>query len=98
MGAREEPDHRGRHPSEAPRQAQRSRREVEQCFENKCGTFLPDTREDHQTDPPTLWFIAPTNPGRLLKVIFVFRDGNIYVKSAYEPEPAAITIYERKGK
>lgn len=75
-----------------------SRREVEQCFENLCGVFLEDTREDHRTDPPTQWFVAPTNRGRLLKVIFILRDGNVFLKSAYEPEPEAIEIYERHAK
>jgi len=73
-------------------------REVEQCFDNKCGAFLIDDREEHQTDPPTLWFIAPTNKNRLLKVIFVFVDGNIHLKSAYEPGPEVIEIYDEIGK
>lgn len=72
--------------------------EVDQCFRNKIGTYLSDDREDHQTDPPTLWFVAPTNCERLLKVAFVFRDGNIYIKSAYEPSEAVIEIYDRLGR
>ena len=75
-----------------------TRREVEQCFENKIGNYLEDDREEHRTDPPTLWFVAPTNCNRLLKVIFVFLDGNIYIKSAYEPSPQVVDIYERHGK
>lgn len=75
-----------------------SRREVEQCFENKCGMYLIDERADHQTDPPSLWFLAPTNEGRLLKVVFMFLDGNIHIKSAFEPEQDAITLYDEKGK
>jgi uncharacterized DUF497 family protein len=73
-------------------------REVEQCFENLCGTYLEDTREDHQTDPPTLWFVAPTNQDRLLKVAFIFLDGNVHIKSAFEADAQAQTIYERHGK
>lgn len=75
-----------------------TRREVEQCFENRVGTFLEDTREDHQSDPPTLWFVAPTNCDRLLKVVFMFADGNVRIKTAYEAEPEAIRIYEKLGK
>lgn len=75
-----------------------SRREVEQCFENLCGEFLEDSREDHRTDPPTLWFIGPTNRGRLLKVVFLFRDGNAHIKTAFEPEQKAIDIYDRHAK
>lgn len=74
------------------------RREVEQCFENKVGQYLEDDREDHRTDPATLWFIAPTNTGRLLKVVFIFIDGTIHLKSAFEPFESEIKIYEEFGK
>lgn len=73
------------------------RREVEQCFQNVCGAYLTDDREEHRSDPPTLWFIAPTNRGRKLKVAFVFRDGKIYLRTAYEPEPEAQRIYDAKA-
>lgn len=72
--------------------------EVEQCFKNLIGTFLQDTREDHQTDPPTLWFIAPTNTNRLLKVVFIFKDGNVHIKSAFEPNKNEISIYDQHGR
>jgi uncharacterized DUF497 family protein len=72
--------------------------EVEQCFDNKCGVNLIDDRENHRTDPPSLWFIAETNRGRLLKIIYVYRDGNIYLKSAYEPNEDEIRIYGKEGK
>lgn len=74
-------------------------REVEQCFENKCGLYLIDDREAHRTAPPTLWFIAPTNKGRVLKVIFIINaSGSIYLKSAYEPEPESVEIYDELGR
>jgi hypothetical protein len=75
-----------------------TRREIEQCFENRVGSYLEDDREEHRTDPPTLWFVAPTNCDRLLKVIFVFLDGNIYIKSAYEPSQQVVDLYDKKGK
>lgn len=75
-----------------------SQREVEQCFENKCGTYLIDDREDHRSDPPTLWFISETNRGRKLKVVFIFIDGNVHLRTAFEPHPEAIDIYDRFGK
>lgn len=75
-----------------------SRREIEQCFDNVCGKYLEDTREDHKTDPATLWFVAPTNHDRLLKIIFIYADGNVHIKSAYEPSRAVIDIYEKFGK
>ncbi len=73
-------------------------REVEQCFENKCGLFLEDDREDHKSDPPTLWFIAPTSRGRPLKIIFIYRDGQIHLRSAYEADEAAQGLYDRKAR
>ena len=75
-----------------------TRREVEQCFENKCGLFLEDDREDHKSDPPTLWFIAPTSQGRLLKIIFIYRDGQLHLRSAYEADLAAQGLYDRKAR
>lgn len=75
-----------------------SLREVEQCFENQCGLYLEDDREDHQTDPASLWFVAPTNQGRMLKVIFMFLEGSIHIKSAFEGDLAAQAIYDRHGK
>ncbi len=74
------------------------REEIEQCFDNRCGFNLVDDREEHRTDPPTLWFIAQTRTGRLLKIIFIHKDGNIHVKSAYEPNEVEIAIYETEGK
>lgn len=67
--------------------------EVHECFFNRDGPYLEDTEEDHLTDPPTEWFIAPTDRGRYLKVIFVFRDGNIFLKSAYDANATAMHIY-----
>jgi len=75
-----------------------TRREIEQCFENRIGNFLIDSREDHQTDPPTLWFIAPTNRGRDLKIAFLHIDGNIRIKTAFEPNEKEKEIYEKYGK
>lgn len=74
------------------------RREVEQCFLNKCGAYLMDTREDHRSDPPTLWFVAPTNQGRILKVIFIFRDGKVFLRSAYDADEAVRRIYDANAR
>ena len=74
-----------------------SRREIEQCFENREGKYLEDIREEHLTDPATLWFLSSTNCGRLLKIVFVLSDDNVYIKSAYEPGVAAIELYEKRA-
>lgn len=70
-------------------------REIEECFLEHDGVYLIDTREDNATDPPTLWFIGSTYRGRLLKIVFVSNNGNLYVKTAYEPNDTEIRIYEK---
>lgn len=72
-----------------------TRREVEQCFENCEGEHLIDDREKNRTDPPTKWFLACTNKGRLLKVVFVFQDGKIFLKTAYDANSDEIRIYKK---
>lgn len=71
--------------------------EVEQCFLNREGRFLEDTRENHRTDPPTQWFISETDSGRRLKVVFVEDEelGQIHIKTAYEPNSEEERIYGR---
>lgn len=73
--------------------------EIEQCFANREGKFLLDLREKHQSDPPTKWFIAQTDYGRRLKVAFIqATNGTITIRSAFEPNPDEIYIYEKYGQ
>lgn len=69
------------------------RREVEQCFENLDGPLLIDDRDDHQSDPPTLWFLARTNKNRLLKVVYIQRGSRVYLRTCYDPNDVEISIY-----
>ena len=70
--------------------------EVEECFCNREKGFLTDTREDHKTNPPTQWFIAETDYGRELKVVFILMDnGEIFIKSAFTPNAIEKDIYDR---
>ncbi len=75
-----------------------SENEIQQCFENRCGVSLIDDREDHRTDPETLWFVAETNAQRVLKICFMFIDGNVHIKSAYDANQDEIDLYDAKGK
>lgn len=79
-----------------------TRDEVRQCFENREGGFLEDDREDHQTDPPTQWFVAETNQCRKLKIAFVQgqteKGPHIEIKTAYDANADEIAIYDRHGK
>jgi hypothetical protein len=71
--------------------------EVSQCFANRDGKFLIDTREGHASDPATQWFISETNLGRRLKIIFVPKDGNIFLRSAFVPNEIELSIYNNYG-
>lgn len=73
------------------------RREIEQCFENVYGSYLIDTREEHRTTPPTMWFISRTNQERILKVVFILNGALIDIKTCYEPNHDEIRIYEKHG-
>jgi hypothetical protein len=74
------------------------RSNVEQCFSNIEGGFLIDTREDHKTDPATQWFVAEDNMGRIIKVVFIFSDEKIYLKSAFVANEDEIYIYNKHAK
>lgn len=67
--------------------------EIKECFYNQLGNCLTDDREEHRTDPETLWFVAETNRGRVLKVVFILKDGNIHIKSAYDANAKDIATY-----
>ncbi|MBB5875876.1 ADP-ribosyl-(dinitrogen reductase) hydrolase [Xanthomonas sp. 3498] len=68
--------------------------EVYQCFLNRDGPSFRDNREDHETDPPTQWFIAETDHGRKLKVVYVQYPDFFAIKSAFEPTQKWVTDYE----
>lgn len=72
-------------------------REVEQCFENKLGRLLTDNRASHKTIPPTLWFVAETNKGRVLKIVYIQIEMKIHLKTAYEPNEVEKQIYRLHG-
>ena len=69
--------------------------EVSQCFANRNGKFLTDTREEHASDPQTQWFISGTDYGRVLKVVFILKDGDINLRSAFTPNESEMRIYEK---
>lgn len=70
-----------------------ARDEVIQCFANRTGLYLIDDREEHESDPPTQWFIAETDYGRKLKIAFIVRAKDIYLRSAYDANPKWIKKY-----
>ena len=74
-----------------------SRLEVEQCFFNVEGNYLDDTRAQHKTDPTTKWFVAETDKGRRLKIMFVPRDDGVDIKSAYDSTEEVWRMYQRNA-
>lgn len=69
--------------------------EVVECFANFHGELMQDTRPGHETDPVTQWFIGETDYGRVLKVCFVLEDGDVYLKTAYEPNSNEIDYFNK---
>lgn len=74
-----------------------SREQIIECFGNIEGQFLLDTRAVHQSDPPTVWFIAETNDGRKLKIAFIQRGTTVTIRTAYDPNPVELDLYARLG-
>jgi uncharacterized DUF497 family protein len=72
-------------------------KEVEQCFYNREGKLLFDSRAKTKTIPPTLWFIALTNKNRKLKIVYIQKGLKLILKTAYEPNDVELTLYERFG-
>ena len=70
-------------------------KEVAECFANRAGRYFSDTREEHQTDPPSYWFVAATDKGRILKVVFVRYPTFYAIKTAYEPTDGSDRVYEQ---
>ncbi|RAO75802.1 ADP-ribosyl-(dinitrogen reductase) hydrolase [Dyella jiangningensis] len=75
-----------------------SRKEVEEAFANRTGKILYDTREEHRTDPPTVWFVAFTNHRRLLKVCFIPKEDGLHIRTAYSANAEELAIYRAKGQ
>jgi uncharacterized DUF497 family protein len=70
--------------------------EIEQCFADRDRSFLYDTRDKNRSIPPTQWFISSTDMGRVLKVVFIeLENGNIIIRTAYEPNNKEKEIYNK---
>jgi hypothetical protein len=67
--------------------------EIIQCFANRDRSDLIDTRAQHLTNPLTRWFIAETDFGRKLKVVYMPTSEGIVIKSAYDPKDELKRIY-----
>ena len=72
--------------------------DVEQCFNNRDGGLCEDIRAEHHTNPTTQWFVAETDKGRLLKIIFIPYESGPELKSAYDATPEICRIYGKYAK
>ncbi len=70
--------------------------EVYQCFYNNTAKYVQDTRKEHRTNPPTLWFIAETDAKRRLKVVFLPYSKTEYVlKTTFPPNKDEERLWKR---
>lgn len=72
--------------------------EIDECFANIAGDFLTDRREEHRSDPQTLWFIAETFMGRKLKIVFIPIENDYHIRTAFDPNSIEIRIYKKYGE
>lgn len=69
-------------------------KDVFNAFENREGSVLNDTREEHATIPPSQWFVSQLDDGRYIKVVFMLKAGlGIVIKTAYVANADEIRIY-----
>jgi hypothetical protein len=69
--------------------------DVEECFLNHIdGKYMEDNRTHNKTNPPTYWFISETHQCIRLKVVCIFKDGNVYLRTAYPPNEVESGIYK----
>jgi hypothetical protein len=71
--------------------------EILECFQNRTQKTITDDREEHRAHPPTEWFIAETDAGRRLKVVFIqLSKTEIVIRTAYRPDEVEEEIYDQK--
>jgi hypothetical protein len=72
---------------------------VLQCFANRDGKDLFDNRAQHKTTPPTRWFVAETDYGIKLKVVYMLYPDTqlVEIKSAFPPNEDELRIYKTHG-
>lgn len=74
-----------------------SEEDILQCFANRTGKDLVDTRAKNHSDPLTQWFIAETDFGRRLKVCYIPFPDKVVIRTAYEPNEEEVRIYMKYG-
>lgn len=69
--------------------------EAEEAFNSFAGYPLQDSRARHKTKPETMWFLAETYDGRLLKIVYIpHPEQHIAVlRTAYEPDDDEVDLW-----
>jgi len=70
--------------------------EVLEAWEGCSGPWLVDDREKNRTTPPTVWALAWTDLGRLLKLVVIPHraQGIAVLRTAFEPDEDEVKLYE----
>ena len=74
-----------------------SEKEIHEALLNMQRKPIRDTREEHDTYPPTWWIVSETNKCRELKVVFVVEEGRIHIKTEFEPNQSTVAMYLRNA-
>lgn len=76
-----------------------SESEVHQSWMNREGKILEEVREKNRGANPRYWFLAETDTGRLLKVVFTLDPDEEFpvIITAYEPNSSEERIYEQEN-
>lgn len=71
--------------------------DVEQALLNRTGSLAKEVRPQNQGDEERFWFIATTDKGRELKVVFFIDadEGALVIITAYEPNDDEVNLYEK---
>ena len=60
---------------------------------NKSAGYLEELRPIHQSNPRSLWFIAETDRGRCLKIVFIDFGNDQIIRTAFEATGHQIIQY-----
>ena len=73
--------------------------EILECFRNRRKETITDDREQHRSVPPTEWFIAETDAGRSLKIVFIplIENEVVILRTAYPPNKLEERLYEQEA-
>ena len=77
-----------------------SRKDVEEAFATNSAGYCYEQHQEHFLGDgrPSLWFVACTNRGVRLKIMFVLDNEDVHLKSAYPATDRVTAIFERYAR